>query len=51
MAALNGSQRNGRPTSSISGNENEKRTYVHALVALARRFVDVVWALLVSQRQ
>ncbi|MYR08964.1 IS110 family transposase [Gordonia sp. SID5947] len=46
MAALNSSQRDGPSREFYQRKRREKRSHVHALIALARRLVDVVWALI-----
>lgn len=51
MAALNSSQRDGPSREFYQRKRREKRSHIHALIALARRLVDVVWALLRDGRQ
>lgn len=51
MAALNSSQRDGPSREFYQRKRNEKRSAVHALIALARRLVDVVWALIRDDRE
>ena len=46
MAALNSSQRDGPSREFYQRKRCEGRSHVHALIALARRLVDVVWALI-----
>lgn len=50
MAALNSSQRDGPSREFYQRKRREKRSAVHALIALARRLVDVVWALVRDER-
>lgn len=51
MAALNSSQRDGPSQEFYQRKRGEKRSAVHALIALARRLVDVVWALIRDNRE
>jgi len=51
MAALNSSQRDGPSREFYQRKRAEKRSAVHALIALARRLVDVVWALIRDNRE
>ncbi|MDZ7931329.1 MAG: IS110 family transposase [Rhodococcus sp. (in: high G+C Gram-positive bacteria)] len=51
MAALNSSQREGPSREFYQRKRSEKRSAVHALIALARRLVDVVWALIRDNRE
>ncbi|PKZ64065.1 IS110 family transposase [Gordonia terrae] len=51
MTALNSSQRAGPSREFYQRKRNEKRSHVHALIALARRLVDVVWALVRDGRE
>jgi transposase len=51
MAALNSSQRDGPSREFYQRKRSEKRSAVHALIALARRLVDVVWALIRDDRE
>lgn len=51
MAALNSSQREGPSREFYQRKRKEKRSAVHALIALARRLVDVVWALVRDNRE
>ncbi|OZD70548.1 IS110 family transposase [Rhodococcus sp. 06-1059B-a] len=51
MAALNSSQREGPSREFYQRKRTEKRSAVHALIALARRLVDVVWALIRDDRE
>ncbi|MFC9982931.1 IS110 family transposase [Gordonia sp. UCD-TK1] len=50
MAALNSSQREGPSREFYRRKRGEKRSHIHALIALARRLVDVVWALIRDNR-
>ncbi|OZC62786.1 IS110 family transposase [Rhodococcus sp. 06-621-2] len=50
MAAFNSSQRDGPSREYYLRKRDEKRSAVHALIALARRLVDVVWALIRDNR-
>lgn len=51
MAALNSAQRDGPSREFYQRKRTEKRSAVHALIALARRLVDVVWALIRDHRE
>ncbi|MET4049589.1 transposase [Rhodococcus sp. UYP5] len=51
MAALNSSQRDGPSREFYQRKRSEKRSAVHALIALARRLVDVVWVLIRDDRE
>ena len=51
MAALNSAQRDGPSREFYQRERGEKRSHVHALIALARRLVDVVWALIRDDRE
>lgn len=51
MMALNSSQRDGPSREFYQRKRDEKRSAVHALIALARRLVDVVWALIRDDRE
>ncbi len=51
MAGLNSSQRDGPSREFYQRKRDEKRSAVHALIALARRLVDVVWALIRDDRE
>lgn len=51
MAALNSAQREGPSREFYQRKRTEKRSAVHALIALARRLVDVVWALIRDERE
>lgn len=51
MAALNTSQRDGPSREFYQRKRNENRSPVHALIALARRLVDVVWVLIRDDRE
>lgn len=50
MAALNSSQRDGPSREFYQRKRREKHSHTRALIALARRLVDVVWALIRDDR-
>ncbi len=51
MAALNSSQRDGPSREFYQRKRRENRSHVHALISLARRLIDVVWALIRDGRE